>query len=87
MRRVVLREGDTVESISEKHFQKYSKAEKNILEKNAGDLINYGNLISEQGGSFSSKRTVKISEGKALILDARFGVRTIFGRFLSLFRQ
>jgi hypothetical protein len=69
---VFLKFGDTPKSVALRHFLNFSEADCDRLTKETAELIQYGELIGGQGGSYKSKRTVHLSE-KTVILDARFG--------------
>lgn len=80
---VFLKAGDTPESVVTRHFSSYSASEKNRIRKEVADLLQHGSLIATQGGSFKSKRAVKLPE-RTVFLDARFGALGLMDR-LTLF--
>lgn len=83
---IFLKSGDTLKSVASHHFLNFSESDRDRLTKETADLIQYGELIAGQGGSYKSKRTIHLAE-KTVIFDARFGALGLFDRLTLLFRS
>ncbi len=85
VKRINLGDGASAQSVLTNYrgwVSQLTEDDKERLSKELEDLIYHGQLLSDQGASFKSKRTLTLGE-KRVVLSARFGQRSILDRLLG----
>lgn len=85
--RIQIRDGAELTKVIAKNnvwVSKFEDGDRDRLSKEISDLVYHGQMMADQGAAFSSKRTLTFGD-ETVILDARFGLPSIWQRLLGMF--
>jgi len=86
-RKIKIRDNAALDSIlaaNKAWLSSLTDGDRDRVSKEISDLIYHGQIMADQGAAFTSRRTFTIGD-ETVVLDARFGQKSILRRMIGLF--